>query len=52
MSSKSQRACVLRILITITFVAERRNSVGKPAGASKSAQATVPVLFLTFRILT
>jgi hypothetical protein len=26
--------------------------LGKPAGESKSAHATVPVLFLMFRILT
>src|SRR5688572_23339166 len=50
MSSKSQRACVLRIFITITLVAELKNSVGKPSDDSKSAHATVPVLFLMFRI--
>jgi len=51
MSSKVQRACVLRTFITMTFVAERRNSTGKPSGDSKSAHATVPVLFLMLRIV-
>src|SRR5581483_9984202 len=40
MSSKSQRACIFRIFMTITFVAECRNSVGKPTGDSKRAHAT------------
>src|SRR4030043_1310694 len=52
MSSKSQRASVCRTFIIITFVAESRNSLGKPTGESKSAQSTVPVLFLMFRTFT
>src|SRR4030042_853003 len=52
MSSKSQRASVFRIFMTITFIAEGRASIGKPTGESKSAQSTVPVLFLMFRTFT
>jgi len=38
--------------MTITFIAECKASIGKPTGESKSAQSTVPVLFLMFRTFT
>src|ERR1044072_7125094 len=51
-SSKSHRACESRTLITISFDAECRNSIGKPSGESKSAQSTVPSLLRMLRIVT
>src|SRR5512141_1393839 len=52
MSSKSQRACLSRIFMTMILVAERRYSVGNPSDDSNSAHATPPLLFLMPRIFT